>query len=76
MSLSTTADRIDPARSNFGYMIMAGIPAQSMRPRFDPGIANRLMALSWSDWTHDRLRTALMDFRALKAEAFLEKYQG
>ena len=58
------------------YMIMAGIPAQPLRPRFGPGIADRLMALAWWDWSHDRLRAALMDFRSLKAEAFLEKYQG
>jgi phosphonate metabolism protein (transferase hexapeptide repeat family) len=58
------------------YMIMAGIPAQPLRPRFGPGIADRLMALAWWDWGHDRLRDALMDFRSLKAEAFLEKYQA
>jgi hypothetical protein len=34
------------------------------------------MALAWWDWSHDRLRTALPDFRALSAEAFLEMYQG
>jgi hypothetical protein len=33
-----------------------------------------MMALAWWDWPHDRLRAALDDFRALKAEAFLEKY--
>jgi phosphonate metabolism protein (transferase hexapeptide repeat family) len=58
------------------YMIMAGVPAQPLRPRFAPGIADRLMALAWWDWSHDRLRAALPDFRALPAEAFLEKYQG
>lgn len=58
------------------YMIVAGIPAQPLRPRFAPGIADRLMALAWWDWPHDRLRAALMDFRNLQAEAFLEKYQG
>ena len=58
------------------YMIVAGIPADPLRPRFAPGIADRLMALAWWDWSHDRLRAALLDFRALKAEAFLEKYQG
>ena len=35
-----------------------------------------MMALGWWDWDHDRLREALMDFRALPAEAFLEKYGG
>lgn len=58
------------------YMIMAGLPAQPLRPRFAPGIADRLLALAWWDWSHDRLRAAVVDFRALKAEAFLEKYQG
>jgi phosphonate metabolism protein (transferase hexapeptide repeat family) len=58
------------------YMIMAGIPAEPLRPRFAPGIADRLMALAWWDWSHDRLRAALLDFRALTAEVFLEKYQG
>ena len=58
------------------YMIMAGIPAQPLRPRFAPGIADRLMALAWWDWSHDRLRAALLDFRSLMAEAFLERYHG
>lgn len=58
------------------YMIVAGVPAQPLRARFSPAIADRLLALAWWDWSHDRLRAALTDFRALKAEAFLEKYQG
>jgi phosphonate metabolism protein (transferase hexapeptide repeat family) len=58
------------------YMIVAGLPAAPLRPRFAPGIVDRLLALGWWDWDHDRLRTALPDFRALKAEAFLEKYHG
>jgi phosphonate metabolism protein (transferase hexapeptide repeat family) len=58
------------------YMIVAGLPATPMRPRFAPAIAERLMALAWWDWSHERLRAALMDFRAMKAEAFLEKYGG
>jgi phosphonate metabolism protein (transferase hexapeptide repeat family) len=58
------------------YMIVAGLPAAPMRPRFAQGVADRLMALAWWDWSHERLRAALMDFRQLKAEAFLEKYNG
>lgn len=58
------------------YMIVAGLPATPLRPRFAPTIAERLMALGWWDWSHERLRAALMDFRAMKAEAFLEKYGG
>jgi phosphonate metabolism protein (transferase hexapeptide repeat family) len=58
------------------YTIVAGIPARPLRPRFAPAIAERMLALAWWDWSHDRLRGALPDFRALPAEAFLEKYQG
>ncbi len=57
------------------YMIVAGIPAVPLRVRYAPGLADRMMALAWWDWPHERLRSALDDFRSLKAEAFLEKYQ-
>lgn len=56
------------------YMIVAGIPAVPLRARFPDDIADRMMALVWWDWPHDKLRLALDDFRTLKAEAFLEKY--
>ena len=58
------------------YMIVAGVPAVPLRARFAPEIADRLLTLAWWDWPHDRLRQALEDFRALKAEAFLERYGG
>ncbi|MBU2890235.1 chloramphenicol acetyltransferase [Celeribacter halophilus] len=57
------------------YMIVSGVPAQPMRPRFEAGIAARMEALAWWDWDHARLREALADFRALEAEAFLDKYE-
>lgn len=58
------------------YMIMAGLPATPLRPRFPTTIADRLQALAWWDWSHETLRHALPDFRSLPAEAFLEKYHG
>ncbi len=58
------------------YMIVAGVPAQPLRERFPAAIADRLLALAWWDWDHARLRAALTDFRTLKADAFLEKYNG
>ena len=58
------------------FAIVAGCPAVPIRSRFDPRTAERLLALAWWDWGHARLRDALTDFRALKAEAFLDKYGG
>lgn len=58
------------------YMIVAGVPATPLRMRFSQGVAERMMALAWWDWPHERLRAALTDFRKLKAEAFLEAYGG
>lgn len=57
------------------YMIVAGIPAKPLRARYDARTAERMMALAWWDWPHERLRAALDDFRQLKAEAFLERYE-
>lgn len=57
------------------YMIVAGVPATPLRARFTPDVAGRMQALAWWDWSHERLRQALPDFRHLNAEAFLEKYE-
>ncbi|RUW72736.1 acetyltransferase, partial [Mesorhizobium sp. M4B.F.Ca.ET.049.02.1.2] len=40
----------------------------------DRRTAERYQALAWWDWDHARLRASLDDFRALSAEAFLERY--
>ncbi len=58
------------------YMIVAGVPAKPLRARQPADIADRLMALAWWDWSHDAIRASLMDFRSLKAEEFLEKYES
>ena len=58
------------------YSIVGRNPATEIRPRFDARTAERLLGLAWWDWDHDRLGDALMDFRTLDAEAFLEKYHG
>lgn len=56
------------------YTIVAGNPARPLRPRFPVDIAEALQRLAWWDWSHERLREALPDFRALPVEAFLAKH--
>lgn len=58
------------------YRIMGGVPAKPLRWRFAPAIGQRMDALAWWDWSHDQLRRALADFRTLKAEAFLDRYEA
>ncbi len=58
------------------YTIVAGTPAKVLRLRQSRDIAERIIALAWWDWSHDKLRTSLPDFRTLPVEAFLEKYES
>ncbi|MCX5513189.1 chloramphenicol acetyltransferase [Kaistia algarum] len=58
------------------YEIAVGVAAKTVKRRFPVSVADRLQALAWWDWEHERLRTALPDFRALPIEAFLEKYES
>ncbi len=57
------------------FAIAVGVPAKPIRQRFPGPIADRLLALGWWDWEHEKLHQALPDFRALEIEAFLEKYE-
>lgn len=56
------------------YTIVAGVPAKPGRRRFPALLAERIEAMAWWDWDHERLRHALPDFRTLKAEEFVERY--
>ena len=56
------------------YTIVGGVPAKLIRERFPRSVAERMQALAWWDWDHDRLFGALEDFRHMDAEQFIEKY--
>lgn len=58
------------------YTIVAGVPAVKLRDRLPPALAERIVALAWWDWDHDRLRAALDEFRSLPAEDFLARHGG
>jgi phosphonate metabolism protein (transferase hexapeptide repeat family) len=58
------------------YTIVVGNPARAIRRRFPEDVAARLEALAWWDWSHEALRAALPDFRALTAEDFCARHEG
>ena len=57
------------------YVIVGGVPARPIRRRHDEETAQGLIDLGWWDWSHERLRAALDDFRALPAAEFVAKYR-
>ena len=57
------------------YAVVVGNPARILRFRFPAEIADRMQALAWWNWSHERLHAALPDFRSLSAEQFLARYE-
>jgi len=58
------------------YMIVAGVPAQPLRPRFAPAVAARIEALAWWDWPVQKLARAVPDMQAMPIEAFLDRWEN
>ncbi len=58
------------------YTIVAGVPARAKRRRFDDATISRLLALSWWDWSDERLFDAVNDMQALSIDAFLDKWEN
>jgi phosphonate metabolism protein (transferase hexapeptide repeat family) len=58
------------------YTIVAGVPARPLKRRFERQAAERLQRLAWWNWSDDRIKAAMLDFRSLSVEAFLDKHGG
>lgn len=57
------------------YAIVAGVPAKRIKWRFDKTVRERMIALAWWDWEHDKLSGAIADMQTLSAMEFVEKWQ-
>ena len=55
------------------YTIVGGVAAKAIRRRFPQKTSEDLQALAWWDWPHEKVKAALDDFRALSADAFIQK---
>ena len=56
------------------YVIVGGVAARPLKPRFSPEVADALQNLSWWHWPREKLKDSLQDMRDLSAEKFVEKY--
>ena len=56
------------------YQIVGGTPAKPIGERVPADVADALQRIAWWTWSHAQLKTALPDFRALDARAFVAKY--
>ena len=56
------------------YDVVGGVPARHIKWRFPKSIRERIIALAWWDWPHDKLGEAVMDMRDLPPKGFLKKY--
>jgi len=57
------------------YMIVAGVPAKTLRRRFAAEIAARIENLAWWDWAPEKLAKAVPDMQALAIEDFLDRWE-
>lgn len=54
------------------YLIVAGVPAKPIRPRFQERVAEKLLQIAWWNWDRTTLETRLADLNHV--ERFIEKY--
>ncbi len=58
------------------YAIVAGVPARFLKWRFEPKVSERIIALGWWDWDHDRLAGAVAGMQTMTVQEFLENHGG
>lgn len=58
------------------FTVVVGNPARIVRARFSDAVIEALQRIAWWDWPHERLGTAMADFRTLSAEAFCDKHDA
>jgi phosphonate metabolism protein (transferase hexapeptide repeat family) len=56
------------------FAVVVGVAAEVIKYRFDEATREKLLDIAWWDWDHDRIASALDDFRKLGAAEFCEKH--
>ena len=63
-------------RNVAAHAVVAGVPEKFLKWRFEPKLSERIIALGWWDWEHEKLAAAVTDMQTMSADEFLEKYEG
>lgn len=58
-----------------GFAVAVGVPAKVIRYRFDDATRDGLLRVAWWDWPHEKLASAIADFRELSAAEFVRRYE-
>ena len=58
------------------YAVVAGVPARRIKWRFPKSTRERIIALAWWDWPHEKLGETVVDMRDLSPTDFLKKYEA
>ncbi len=58
------------------YDVVGGVPARHIKWRFAQSMRERIIALAWWDWPHEKLGDVVADMQNLSAKDFLAKYEG
>lgn len=56
------------------YMVVAGVPAKIIKPRFPRDVVNALLEIAWWDWSRGELEERMNDFADMNG--FLAKYES
>lgn len=56
------------------FAIVVGSPARLLRYRFPEEIRAALLRIAWWDWSHEKRRETLPDFRSLPIEAVCARH--
>lgn len=56
------------------FAVVVGNPGRVLRLRFSDTVIADLLRIAWWDWPHERIGTAMQDFRTLGAEEFCRRY--
>lgn len=56
------------------YMVVAGVAAKPLRPRFDEATITRLLDVCWWEWPIETIYRAIPDIQTMEINAFLDKW--